>query len=63
MWQPGCFNWLLAHLYNSVELYDEWLELAKYGIDFIRRYGFDDDGRMFFHLTRDGWSHAPVKPV
>jgi N-acylglucosamine 2-epimerase len=28
--------------------------LAKHGIDFIRRYGFDNDGRMFFQVTRDG---------
>lgn len=54
MWQQGRFTWLLAHLYNTVEQRDEWLELAKHGINFIRRFGFDDDGRMFFHLTRDG---------
>lgn len=54
MWQQGRFTWLLAHLYNTVEKRDEWLELAKHGVEFIRRYGFDDDGRMFFHLTRDG---------
>ena len=54
MWQQGRFTWLLAHLYNTVEQRAEWLELAKHGIDFIRRYGFDDDGRMFFHVTRDG---------
>ena len=54
MWQQGRFTWLLATLYNTVEKRDEWLALAKNGIDFIRRYGFDDDGRMFFHVTRDG---------
>lgn len=54
MWQHGRFTWLLATLYNTVEKRDEWLELAKHGIDFIRRYGFDDDGRMFFSVTREG---------
>ena len=54
MWQQGRFTWLLAHVYNTVEPRDEWLELAKHGVDFIRRYGFDDDGRMFFHVARDG---------
>jgi N-acylglucosamine 2-epimerase len=54
MWQHGRFTWLLATLYNTVEPREEWLALARHGIDFIRRYGFDDDGRMFFHVTRDG---------
>ena len=54
MWQQGRFTWLLAHLYNTVEPRDEWLELANHGLDFIRRFGFDDDGRMFFHVTREG---------
>jgi N-acylglucosamine 2-epimerase len=54
MWQQGRFTWLLAHLCHTVEPRDEWLALAKHGIDFIRRYGFDNDGRMFFQVTRDG---------
>jgi len=54
MWQHGRFTWLLGTLYNQVEQRPEWLELAKHGIDFIRKYGFDDDGRMWFHVTRDG---------
>ena len=54
MWQQGRFTWLLGTLYDRVEPRAEWLELARHGIDFIRTYGFDDDGRMFFHVTRDG---------
>ncbi|MGC8879556.1 MAG: AGE family epimerase/isomerase [Anaerolineae bacterium] len=54
MWTQGRFTWLLSTLYAEVEPRPEWLELAKHGIDFIRRYGFDTDGRMFFHVTRDG---------
>lgn len=54
MWPQGRFTWLLGHLYNTVEQRPEWLELAQHGIDFIRRYGFDEDGRMFFRVTRDG---------
>lgn len=54
MWQQGRFTWLLANLYNTVEPRAEWLEMARHGIDFMRRYGFDDDGRMFFRVTRDG---------
>jgi N-acylglucosamine 2-epimerase len=54
LWQQGRFTWLLATLYNTVEKRDEWLELAAHGADFIRKHGFDTDGRMFFHVTRDG---------
>jgi len=54
VWQTCRFTWLLANLYNTVENRPEWLELAKHGIDFLTQYGFDTDGRMFFHLTREG---------
>ena len=54
LWQQGRFTWLLATLYDTVEPRGEWLELARHGIDFIRRRGFDEDGRMFFQVTREG---------
>jgi len=54
MWQHGRFTWLLATLYNTVEERDEWLELARHGVDFLREHGFDRDGRMFFQVTREG---------
>ena len=54
MWQHGRFTWLLATLYNTVEPRPEWLELARHGIEFLRRHGFDADGRMFFQVTREG---------
>ena len=54
LWQQGRFTWLLATLYDTVEPRGEWLELARHGIDFIRRHGFDEDGRMFFQVTREG---------
>lgn len=54
MWVMGRITWLLARLYNELEKREQWLELARHGIDFIRRYGFDRDGRMFFLVTREG---------
>jgi N-acylglucosamine 2-epimerase len=54
IWVHGRFSWLLSTLYADVEPRPEWLELAEHGIDFLRRYGFDADGRMFFQVTRDG---------
>ena len=53
-WVHGRFIWLLSTVYKKVEQRPEWLALARHGIDFLRRYAFDSDGRMFFHLTRDG---------
>lgn len=54
VWIQGRFAWLLATLYNTVERKQEWLDGAKAGVDFLRKYCFDTDGRMFFHVTRDG---------
>ena len=55
VWQQGRFTWLLGELYNNVEPQEEWLALAKHGAEFLDRYCFDpSDGRMWFHLTREG---------
>lgn len=54
IWVAGRTTWLFSTLYNRVEKRPEWLELAHHGLDFLRRYGFDADGRMFFSVTRDG---------
>ncbi|GAA4441595.1 AGE family epimerase/isomerase [Pontibacter saemangeumensis] len=54
VWIQGRFAWLLSTLYNTVEQKPEWLEGAKTGIDFLRKHCFDEDGRMFFHMTRSG---------
>lgn len=54
IWIHGRFAWLLATLYATVEPRHEWLDLARHGIDFLDKYGFDDDGRMFFLVNRDG---------
>jgi N-acylglucosamine 2-epimerase len=54
MWVIGRITWLFSRLYNLVEKRDEWLYLAQHGIEFIRKYGFDSDGRMFYAVTREG---------
>ena len=54
VWIQGRAAWLLSTLYNTAEQRPEWLEGAKAGIDFINNYCFDSDGRMFFHVARDG---------
>jgi N-acylglucosamine 2-epimerase len=54
MWIEGRFTWLLATVYNTVEKREEWLKLARHGIDFILKHGFDSDGRMFYSVTKEG---------
>jgi N-acylglucosamine 2-epimerase len=54
VWIQGRAVWTLSTLYNSIEPKQEWLNWAKGGWDFLNNYCFDADGRMFFHMTRDG---------
>ena len=54
VWIQGRFTWLLSRLYNQVSKNEEWLDLARHGIDFIRKKCFDTDRRAFFLLTREG---------
>ena len=54
MWVMGRVSWLLARLCNDLEKKDEWVELSRHRIEFIRKYGFDKDSRMFYSVTRDG---------
>jgi N-acylglucosamine 2-epimerase len=54
VWIQGRATWMLSTLYNTVEKKQEWLEGAKLGYDFLNKHCFDEDGRMFFHVTRDG---------
>jgi N-acylglucosamine 2-epimerase len=54
VWQQGRFTWLLGTLYNKWEKRPEWLELAHHGIEFMEKHAFDTDGRMFFHLDKEG---------
>jgi N-acylglucosamine 2-epimerase len=54
MWVQGRFVWTLSRLYTALERREEWLAAARHGIDFITKHGFDDDGRVYFAVTRDG---------
>ncbi len=54
VWAQGRMCWMLFTLYNTVEQRPEWLEWGRRGLEFLDRHCFDTDGRMFFHVTRDG---------
>lgn len=54
VWIQGRSTWTLSTLYNTIEKDPVWLKGAKLGYDFLNDHCFDSDGRMFFHVTRDG---------
>lgn len=58
VWFQGRFAYILAKAYNQVEKKEEWLEACRSGLDFIEKYCFDTDGRMFFEVTATG---VPVR--
>ena len=54
VWLQGRFAWMLSALCNTVEARPEWLAAAKSGVEFLKAHCFDEDGRMFFLVTREG---------
>lgn len=54
VWAQGRMSWMLLTLYNTLKPNPDWLAWAESGLDFLRRFGFDRDGHMFFHLAQDG---------
>ena len=54
VWFQGRFAWLLSTLYSTVEANDQWLEAAKSGVEFLKEHCFDQDGRMFFLVSKEG---------
>jgi N-acylglucosamine 2-epimerase len=54
VWIQGRMCWLFSLLYNKYDKRPEWLEMAKTGYEFLQKFCFDEDGRMFFIVTDDG---------
>jgi len=54
VWLQGRFAWMLGHLHNTLEDKGEWSVHAAHTIRFLLDHCYDTDGRMFFHVTRDG---------
>ncbi len=58
VWLQGRFAWMLGHLYNTVQGEPAWREHTAHTIEFLLKHCYDHDGRMFFHVTRQG---APIR--
>ena len=54
VWFQGRAAFTFAYAYNNVEKNEDYLTAAKSCIDFIEKYCFDKDGRMYFEVTADG---------
>lgn len=54
IWFQGRGAWMFATLYNQVEPREEWLGAARSGIDFLRRFGRGDGGKLYFSVTQEG---------
>lgn len=54
VWFQGRCGWTFAAAYNSVEKRPEYLEAAKSCVEFIEKYCFDKDGRMYYQVAADG---------
>ena len=54
VWFQGRFAFICSYAYNNIEKNPEWLNAAKLTLDFIEKYCFDSDGRMYFEVAADG---------
>ncbi|XZE45124.1 AGE family epimerase/isomerase [Pirellulaceae bacterium SH467] len=54
IWFQGRGAWMFATLYLDVEPREEWLEAARSGVEFLRRYGADANGKHYFTVAREG---------
>lgn len=54
IWLQGRQAWTFSMLYNKVEKNENWLSIAKTGIDFLRNHGMDKHGNFYFSTTREG---------
>lgn len=54
VWFQGRCAFVYSMAYNNIEKRPEYLEMAKSCLDFIEKYCFDTDGRMYFEVTADG---------
>jgi N-acylglucosamine 2-epimerase len=54
MWTHGRQLWMFSALYNRVEKRQSWLDLARWGRDFIVKHAYAGNGRWHYKLDRAG---------
>ena len=63
MWHAGRVIWTFSFCYNELEPVPEWLDVARWGVDFVQAHGFAPDGTMHYALTREGEPLQPAQDV
>lgn len=58
VWFQGRAGWIFAYAYNSIDKNPAYLEASRSCVEFIEKYCFDTDGRMFYQVTAQG---VPVR--
>jgi N-acylglucosamine 2-epimerase len=58
VWVQGRMTWMLLRCHQDLGPNSNWIEYAESGIQFIKNHCFDKDGRMFFHVTKEG---SPIR--
>lgn len=54
VWFQGRAGFIFAYAYNHIDKNPEFLKASKSCLDFIEKYCFDSDGRMYFEVTANG---------
>lgn len=54
MWLQGRQAWTFAMLYEKVAPKQEWMNVSKVGIEFLRDFGRDKFGYFYFSMTKEG---------
>jgi len=54
VWQTGRFTWMILTMYNEVEQKEEWLKIGKHGIDFLEKHCYNENGKMYFIIDKQG---------
>ena len=54
VWFQGRCLWTFSKLCNTYGIRPEWKNYCEKGVNFIKNHCIDQDGRMFFIVTKDG---------
>lgn len=54
IWLQARQTWTFSMLFNRLEQREQWLDVARHGIDFLKKYGRDTNGNWYFSLNQQG---------
>jgi len=52
VWLQARQVWTFAMLFNRLEQRQEWLDIARHGVDFLKKHGRDAEGNWYFALDQ-----------